>query len=614
MANTPRMKWPIPRKDNPQWYDQLVDMMNAADASSFAAREDRNALCLGGGTFTFTVSSGQVTWSAAIEVLAASTGFAWQVPANSASLSEGQVMYLQLPRAPTDNTIVSAITVSNLASVTDGDGAFVLAVRRNNLLYFRNGAVMADGDSFAVFAESGGSGGGGGGTVVTASPITGNGLSGTPITLGNSGVTAGSYTLPSLTVDAKGRVTSASNGPALASIATSGSATDLSTGIVPAARMPALTGDVTTSSGTVATTIGAHKVTLGMHAQIPTMTLIGNNTGGTADWLALTVADVLTMLAIVASSPFYFGNGEDGAAVFDGSTAVTGCTRTGTTYRMLRECQWTTATFTSGVTLKPDGYEYAIIELIPPASGMAFIDTSGGDASGSTRGTAPWTASGRPLPNGLVGADGTGGGLNGDVSTKAPRGFTAGAAAGGAGPPGAPGSPGGPGQGGGGGGGAGGAAGSGGIVNLASATLGDWTKYENAMSGVQPGEASGAARASFTTGTPGGSGGAGGAGAGAGGASAGWQSGRIGKVTGLYSTITFRSKGGNGGNAPAGAFASGGGGGGSGGIVVLTTGLSVVSASLIIDVSGGLGGSAGSGAGTAAAGSSGGPGQFRVYQ
>src|SRR5690349_8791986 len=41
----------------------------------------------------------------------------------------------------------------------------------------------------------------------------------------------------------------------LAAIASSGSASDLSTGTVPDARMPALTGDVTTSAGAVATTL-----------------------------------------------------------------------------------------------------------------------------------------------------------------------------------------------------------------------------------------------------------------------------------------------------------------------------------------------------------------------
>lgn len=47
------------------------------------------------------------------------------------------------------------------------------------------------------------------------------------------------------------------NGSSPAAIATSGSATDLSAGTVPAARMPALTGQCTTSAGAVATTCSA---------------------------------------------------------------------------------------------------------------------------------------------------------------------------------------------------------------------------------------------------------------------------------------------------------------------------------------------------------------------
>jgi hypothetical protein len=47
----------------------------------------------------------------------------------------------------------------------------------------------------------------------------------------------------------------ASDVSGLAAIATSGSASDLTAGTVPAARMPALTGDVTTSAGAVATTL-----------------------------------------------------------------------------------------------------------------------------------------------------------------------------------------------------------------------------------------------------------------------------------------------------------------------------------------------------------------------
>lgn len=73
-----------------------------------------------------------------------------------------------------------------------------------------------------------------------------------------------------------GDVNTARGNLGLTNIATTGSATDLITGTVPAARMPALTGDVTTTAGTVATTISPGAVTFAKIQNIAGSRLFGN--------------------------------------------------------------------------------------------------------------------------------------------------------------------------------------------------------------------------------------------------------------------------------------------------------------------------------------------------
>jgi hypothetical protein len=96
---------------------------------------------------------------------------------------------------------------------------------------------------------------------------------------------------------------------------TTGTASNI-TGVLNATSHPALTGDVTTPSGSVATTIAAGAVTLAKQANLAANSIIGNNTGSAATPLALTVTQVRTMLSI--------SNVENTAlSTWTGSTSIT---------------------------------------------------------------------------------------------------------------------------------------------------------------------------------------------------------------------------------------------------------------------------------------------------
>lgn len=138
------------------------------------------------------------------------------------------------------------------------------------------------------------SGGGGSGTVTSVALTAPAWLSvsGSPIT------TAGTLALTAATGQTANQFLATPNGSTGAA-----SLRAIVAGDIPqltATQMPAFTGDVTTSAGSVATTIGTNAVGNSKLAQMLTLTIKGNNTGGTATPLDLTAAQTKTLLAIAA--------------------------------------------------------------------------------------------------------------------------------------------------------------------------------------------------------------------------------------------------------------------------------------------------------------------------
>lgn len=147
-----------------------------------------------------------------------------------------------------------------------------------------------------------------------------------------SGVTAGAYTSANITIDATGRVTTAANGagvsgpgssvvghlagfnniggtllqdlgaPAASAFTDTTNATNIGSGTLPAGRLPAFTGDVTSPSGSSVNTVAANAVTNAKLAQGAANTLKGNNTSGTANEADLTTSQVDTLLGLAASA------------------------------------------------------------------------------------------------------------------------------------------------------------------------------------------------------------------------------------------------------------------------------------------------------------------------
>lgn len=69
-------------------------------------------------------------------------------------------------------------------------------------------------------------------------------------------------------------------------------------GTLDAARLPAFSGDISTSAGSSVTSIGANKVTLTHLAQISTASFLGRSTAGTGNVEVLSVAQAKTLLAL----------------------------------------------------------------------------------------------------------------------------------------------------------------------------------------------------------------------------------------------------------------------------------------------------------------------------
>ena len=151
MPNTTRMQIPVPSFRKNPWYDAITSTFNAIDASLYTSREDRNIVLMDGGVFTWNATTGVLAWADVLALNSSIAGFYWRLPAGNVTLQDGEVLYVNLSRYPSRSQDVTALTASQVPSTDD---AVMLAIRKGNRVYFKNGALLNDGDSRELFALS----------------------------------------------------------------------------------------------------------------------------------------------------------------------------------------------------------------------------------------------------------------------------------------------------------------------------------------------------------------------------------------------------------------------------------------------------------------------------
>lgn len=150
MPKTPRLEINYPQENQNPWFSVFADFSNAIDSALYASREDRNFIIEGGGTITWNAGTNSLSWTQDIFIGSPYTGYSLTLPIAQSpiTINLGQFLYVLVTRAPGAIVTLQARVSSVIPSTND---ALLLAVRRGDFLYFRNGRGFDDGDTGPLY-------------------------------------------------------------------------------------------------------------------------------------------------------------------------------------------------------------------------------------------------------------------------------------------------------------------------------------------------------------------------------------------------------------------------------------------------------------------------------
>lgn len=146
MAETLLNKMTYPDFDTKPYWDSFVGMVNQLDVAIFQAKNRAHAFLCGGGVLSWNTLGNTFAWTDDFKIPLVMSGFVVNgrygpnAVTRSAAVQPGECLYIRLPTQITDN-IVKNFEVGSI--VSESDAIFVLAYNCENVLYVRNGTILA---------------------------------------------------------------------------------------------------------------------------------------------------------------------------------------------------------------------------------------------------------------------------------------------------------------------------------------------------------------------------------------------------------------------------------------------------------------------------------------
>lgn len=220
-----------------------------------------------------------------------------------------------------------------------------------------------------------------------------------------------------------GDVTAGPGSGSQAATLAAGSASVLNSGTLPAGRMPALTGDVVTSAGDVATTIANDAVTFAKIQNITDARLLGRSAGSAGDMQELTVGAGLSLASGVLSGyrtliTLEADVASTASTAFQDITGLSFAVTSGTNYRWFAMIAYTTSAASIGIRVSVTTpatthlvYHTQVGTSLTGSATASFDNAQNANDAGTVSGTSISTTAGnllmmwgfiRPSANGTV--------------------------------------------------------------------------------------------------------------------------------------------------------------------------------------------------------------------